>query len=106
MPEEPTPRPWRVDGVEISDANGEPVTPLYFNEHDMANARLIVDAVNKLDKLRDALVDIIDNLAIHIRCGRAVAPGDHVSFSIREAQAYIDQARAALEDGKEVADGH
>ena len=52
MPDEPSPRPWRVDGIDISDANGEPVTPLYFNEQDEANARFIVDAVNERDKLK------------------------------------------------------
>ena len=47
-------------------------------------------------KMREALESIIENLAIHIKCGRFVAPGDHVSFPIAEAQAYIDTARAAL----------
>ena len=51
MSDEPSPRPWRVDRIDISDANGEPVTPLYFNEQDEANAALIVDAVNERDRL-------------------------------------------------------
>ena len=50
----------------------------------------------EIDRLRAALKDIIDNLAIHIQCGRLVAPGDHVSFAIAEAEAYIRDASAAL----------
>lgn len=46
--------------------------------------------------MREALESIIENLAIHIKCGRFSAPGDHVSFPIIEAEAYIRDARAAL----------
>ena len=41
-----SPRPWSVDGIDISDANGEPVTPLYFNEQDEANAALVAPPRN------------------------------------------------------------
>ncbi len=46
--------------------------------------------------LRAALESISENLAIHIQCGRFVAPGDHVSFPIHEAEAYIRDIKAAL----------
>ena len=46
--------------------------------------------------MRAALESIIGNLAIHIQCGRLVAPGDHLSFAIAEAEAYIRDARSAL----------
>ena len=58
MNTEPSQRPWRVDGIDISDANGEPVTPLYFNEQDEANAALIVDAVNGRAALSAVLRDM------------------------------------------------
>ena len=46
--------------------------------------------------MRAALTGVAENLALHIQCGRLVAPGDHVSFPISEAEAYIRDIRAAL----------
>lgn len=46
--------------------------------------------------MRAVLESLSENLAMHVRCGRFVAPGDHVSFPISEAEAYIRDIQAAL----------
>lgn len=46
--------------------------------------------------MREAMTSVAENLALHVQCGRFVAPGDHVSFPASEAEAYIRDIRAAL----------
>ena len=84
MTNEPSPRPWSVDGIDISDANGEPVTPLYFNEQDEANAALIVDAVNERDRLRDIVRRLSRHLANYIT-------SESENDLLREARAAIGE---------------
>ena len=56
--------------------------------------------------LREALEGVASSLAMHIKCGRFVAPGDHVSFPISEAEAYIRDIRAALSAPQRNCDRH
>ena len=53
----PAPRPWRIEGQAIWDADGACVVSA-LNPASMATRRLIVEAVNGRDRLRKAIEDI------------------------------------------------
>jgi hypothetical protein len=53
----PAPRPWRIEGQAIWDADGVCIVSA-FNPANMATRRLIVEAVNERDRLRKAFEDI------------------------------------------------
>ena len=97
MTNEPSPRPWRVDGIDISDANDEPVTPLYFNEQDEANAQLIVDAVNERERLLDIVRRAIPFVEGVVNAGALIKADDPdiVPFLTQEQK---DAARKAYEE--------
>lgn len=102
MTDEASPRPWSVDGIDISDANGEPVTPLYFNEQDEANAALIVDAVNERDRLRAELADKTRNyedvIAFHTRTEESLR--DIVRDALPFIEGAIDTASTIIGDAE------
>ena len=93
--QEASPRPWRVDGIDISDANGEPVTPLYFNEQDEANARLIVDAVNERAKFEAAHMEFPDLRPVIIAAGQrdaAIAERDRLRDIVKRLAEQLHDA--------------
>ena len=92
MTNETSPRPWSVDGIDISDANGEPVTPLYFNEQDEANAALIVDAVNEYTRRENWRKKYID------RRVNDAARIEGLYADISDLEAERDRLRAELSD--------
>lgn len=87
MTNEPSPRPWRCEcGPTVNAvvaANGSVVVPHTGYE---ANARLIVDAVNERDRLRDIVKRLSRHLANYIT-------SESENDLLREARAAIGEDR-------------
>ena len=95
----PAPRPWRLEVQAIRDADGACVVSA-LNPANMATRRLIVEAVNKRDRLRE----LVCRLAEYIRLGHCnevhIDRADpRQSYHVRAAD-LLREAEAALE-GKE-----
>lgn len=112
MSDEPSPRPWRVQldmdpssgNNSILDANGNDVVSFYDYEGTLeeANARLIVDAVNERDRLRDLVrrfADLSESLLANYEY-RYREDVNSMAF-VQNARDFIREARAVLgEEGR------
>ncbi len=99
MTDEPSPRPWKVAEyaqcpglADVFDASGSP-SGLVAGELKPADARLIVDAVNERDRLRD----LVKRMAKII----GEAPIDWFGESFVDTQVLLREARAAIGEDKE-----
>ena len=93
---EPSPRPWRVEGDQIVDANGFAVTPIDGGARvSAADAALIVDAVNERDRLCGIVLALCDEV-------EAMDDSDAVVLTDRAAriQNLIAEAREILGAGE------
>jgi hypothetical protein len=91
----PAPRPWRIEGQAIWDADGVCIVSA-LNPASMATRRLIVEAVNGRGRLRD----LVRRLAEYIRLGHCnevhIDRADtRQSYHVRAAD-LLREAEAAL----------
>lgn len=125
MTAEPSPRPWRVvqddepggGHNEIYDAEDKPVVTFYDSEGwvDLADASLIVEAVNERDSLRDLvrrMLPLAETTVENIRSlGTARFPfleqiksdrlrGD-INREVVNAEHLLREARAAIGEDKQ-----
>jgi hypothetical protein len=99
MSAEASPRPWRVEGNTIWDAEGGVVVSA-LNPCDRATRRLIVDAVNECDRLREIVrtfADVTHSLIANYEHRYRDDPNSmeyvaNVRKLIREARAAIGEA--------------
>lgn len=89
--EESSPRPWRVEGNTIWDAEGGVVVSA-LNPCDRATRRLIVDAVNERDCLRDIVRNAVETLEqVYKHADMTDALREVVAEMQREARAAIGE---------------
>lgn len=86
---EHSPTPWRIDGQTIRDAEGGVVMSA-LNPASMATRRLIVEAVNERDRLREER-DKLDEVAASLQRSRdaALADADRLRDIVRRLAEYI-----------------
>ena len=112
MTNEPSPRPWRVEENVVGwtsfivDANGDGVAACWRTargddekerQYDEANARLIVDAVNERDRLRDIvrrLADLSESLLANYEY-RYREDVNSMAF-VENTRGFLREARAAI----------
>ena len=84
-----SPTPWRIDGQTIRDADGVVVMSA-LNPASMATRRLIVEAVNERDRLRNER-DTLDEVASSLQRSRdaALADADRLRDLVRRLAEYI-----------------
>ena len=85
----PAPRPWSIDGQTIRDREGVVVMSA-LNPASMATRRLIVEAVNERDRLRNER-DTLDEVASSLQRSRdaALADADRLRDLVRRLAEYI-----------------
>ena len=84
-----SPTPWRLHGQTIRDAEGVVVMSA-LNPADMTTRRLIVEAVNERDRLRD----LVGRLTQRLQMARLMG------FGLPERDGLLDEAREALGEGE------
>ena len=90
----PAPRPWRIEGQAIWDADGMCIVSA-FNPANMATRRLIVEAVNGRAALRDLVRQSVETLEQVLK---------HADMTVFLRETVVEaqrEARKALGEDKE-----
>lgn len=90
MTNEPSPRQWHLEGKCIYTAHGDFIGEMEHTD----DARLVVDAVNERERLRD----IVRRLLM-LRRGDIAIPMDMEKQILREARAALGAGEKPTEEG-------